>query len=130
MVRIDPFYAGVTYLFKSSKKGKILHGAKFFTAYGPESIGKITKEIISELELENMIYIDGSCTAHAIPRDIVPFITVGDRQKELDDYKKEFMNSSEYREMEEGICLKGLQMNVLLDRFVEFCKTRFCVSTL
>lgn len=110
-----PYYAALTYLYKLSEKSFILPGAVFFILYDDYSVKVQIKKIKDKILKEKCIYIDGSATIYKIPQDIIPFVTVGDRQEELEGYKREYLENGQEK---------------TIDGFVEFCKMRFCVTTL
>ncbi len=112
-----PFYAAITYLYRLFKESTIYHRAVFFVVNDPGSVKIQIEKMKSEIKTENYIYIDGSATVHKIPDNVVTMVTVGDRQEELEGYKQEYLERKDGKEK----CVDG---------FVEFCKARFCVSTL
>ena len=112
-----PFYAAITYLYKLSEKAPISHRAIFFTVYDSQSVKNHIEKMKSELKDEKYIYVEGLATVHKIPDDVITMVTVGDSQEEIEGYKQEYLERKDRKEKS-------------IDGFVEFCKARFCISTL
>lgn len=112
-----PFYAAITYLYRMSKDSALFHRAVFFVVNDLGSVKIQIEKMKAEIKTENYVYIDGSATVHKIPDNVVAMVTVGDRQEEIEGYKQEYLERKDGKEKS-------------IDSFVEFCKARFCVSTL